>query len=307
VAEAVPNPAVAFQQIALNGSGSFHQDTGFVIDSWEWDLDNDGAYDDASGPTTTTSFPAVGDYPVGLRVTDNDSPEKSDTTTLIVRITTPPIAPTAQADGPYVLCPQVQPWFLDGTGSINPDEGQSEPGRPGDTIQSYEWELDGDGDFDDALGAQPDVTAFFQASGVGDYLVQLRVKDTTSTSFPSSGQPDLTDTDAAQVSVKDAADQICNCVDDLATTRAKDGKVQLNWTPIGTPSYNVYRGTVSGGPYLLVGNTTSQLSVFVDYGLTNGTTYYYVVRPYSSPAPGSGSETCQSNQTSATPTGRVRR
>jgi hypothetical protein len=293
VADAIPNPAVVGQIVTLDGSASFHQDAGKTIDSWEWDLDNDGVFD-VAGPVVTTSFAALGDYPVTLRVTDNGVPEESDETVLTVRVTIPPIAPTADADGPYVLCPQAQPWFLDGTGSVNPDEGQSEPGQPGDTIQTYAWELDGlDNDFDEAFGAQPDVTAFFQALGVGDYLIGLRVTDTTGTSFPSSGLGDLSDTDSAQVSVKDAADPACaSCVDDLTATPEGAG-IRLNWTDTGAVAYHVFRGTTAGGPYVFI--TALATTTYLDNDVVAGTTYYYVVRE----AALNGDELCQSNEASA--------
>jgi len=60
--------------------------------------------------------------------------------------------------------------------------------------------------------------------------------------------------------------------------RPKDGKVQLVWTYTGADSYNVYRGTTSGGPYSLIANTTSTYSTYLDSDVINGTTYYYVVR-----------------------------
>lgn len=303
VAQAIPNPGVVGQVITLDGSASYHQDSGKSIDSWEWDLNNDGVYD-ASGPVVTTSFAALADYPIKLRVTDNGTPEQSAETTVTVRITTPPVAPTADAGMPYTFCPQAQPWFLDGTGSVNPDEGVHEPGPyPGDTITQYAWNLDGDADFDDASGAQPDVTAYFTGKGPGAYLVQLRVTDNTALSFPSSGYGNLSDTASAQVFVKSATDPVCttSCVSNLAA-RAKLTKIQLTWTHVpGTHHYNVYRSTVSGGPYLFIGSTTSTYSTYLDNGpLTLGTTYYYVVRP----AQLNGNEICQSNQASAKPAAR---
>lgn len=300
VANAVPNPAVAGQTITLDGSASYHQDPTKAIDSWQWDLDNNGTFD-ATGPVVTRSFPAVADYPVKLRVTDNGTPEQFADTIITVRVTIPPIAPTADAGGPYTFCPNRTPWFLDGTKSINPDNGQSQPGYPGDFIKEYAWDLDGNGVFDNASGAQPNVTAFFTGKGQGSYLVQLRVTDNTAASFPGSGQPDLTDTDSAQVFVKSATDPVCttSCVNNLAA-RAKLSKIQLTWTHIaGTHHYNVYRSTTSGGPYLFIGSTTSTYSTYLDNGpLTVGTRYYYVVRP----AQLNGNETCQSNQASAIPT-----
>ena len=300
VAQAIPNPGVVGQMITLDGSRSYHQDAAKTIDSWEWDLDNDGIYD-VSGPVVATSFAAVGDYIVKLRVTDDAVPQKSAATIVMVRITTPPIAPTADAGGPYVFCPQSQPWFLDGSGSVNPDEGESEPGQPADTIQEYAWDMDGDGAFDDAIGAMPDMTAFFTAWGTGSYLIQLRVTDTTGTSFPSSGYGDLSDTAAAYVVVKEPGDSACACVDNL-TARAKSGKVQLTWTHTGANHYNVYRSTISGGPYVKIASTTSTYSTYLDATAVNGTTYYYVVRP----AAANTDELCQSNQVSATPSARLR-
>jgi hypothetical protein len=298
VAEAVPNPGVVGQTITLDGSGAFHQNPNLIIDSWDWDLDDDGDCDDASGPVVTTSYGALGNYNVTLCVTDDDDPEKSDQTTIVVLITVPPIEPTADADGPYAFCPQTQPWFLDGTGSVNPDEGVGEPGQPGDTIQEYAWELDGNASFNDALGPQPDVTALFTALGPGDYLIQLRVTDTTATSFPSSGMGDLSDTDSTEVRVRAGTDEACGCVDDLQTASGID-QITLSWTDTGAAGYNVYRATTSGGPYSFIGSTTD--SSYVDSDVIGGITYYYVVRE----AALSGVDLCQSNEATGEASGEL--
>jgi hypothetical protein len=303
VAKAIPNPGVVGQIITLDGSDSFHQDPAKSIVLWEWDLNNDAIFD-VSGVTATTSFPDLGNYPVTLRVTDNASPPKTTETIVTVLITTPPVAPTADAGGPYVFCPQSKPWFLDATKSINPDEGASLPGAPGDTIYGnvaqFAWDLDGDNSFDDAYGQQPDVTAFFESMGPGAYLVQLRVTDTSATSFPGVG-PDLFSISSGQVIVRAANDPACSCIRDLAA-RAKLNKVQLTWSYAGVAaSYNVYRSTISGGPYVKIANTTSSYCTYLDTGpLATGTTYYYVVRP----ALLNEDELCQSNQASARPVAR---
>jgi len=143
---------------------------------------------------------------------------------------------------------------------------------------------------------KPDVTTFFNGKGPGAYLVQLRVKDNSAASFPSAGV-DLTSTNAAQVFVKDALDPACaSCISNLSST-ARAGKVQLNWTHTTADHYDVYRGTVAGGPYTLIGTTQSTYSLYLDTTVQNGTTYYYMVRE----AAINNAEYCQSNETMATP------
>jgi PKD repeat protein len=41
------------------------------ITSLQWDLDGDGTFGDAAGPTATRVFPTAGTYPVALQVTDS--------------------------------------------------------------------------------------------------------------------------------------------------------------------------------------------------------------------------------------------
>jgi fibronectin type 3 domain-containing protein len=79
----------------------------------------------------------------------------------------------------------------------------------------------------------------------------------------------------------------------LAT--AGNGQVTLSWVaPLGATSYNLKRALVSGGPYTTIASLT--VTNYADTGLTNGTTYYYVVS-----AVRSGSESANSSETSATP------
>jgi uncharacterized repeat protein (TIGR03803 family) len=58
-----------------------------------------------------------------------------------------------------------------------------------------------------------------------------------------------------------------------------NAQVTLTWNPvIGATGYNVYRSTVSGGPYTLLGTTPTTLqTTYTDTGLVNGVTYYYVI------------------------------
>ncbi|HNX17535.1 MAG TPA: hypothetical protein PKM50_04295 [Methanoregula sp.] len=83
------------------------------------------------------------------------------------------------------------------------------------------------------------------------------------------------------------------CVDDLQAT-ASCNDVDLSWTDTGADHYNVYRGTVAGGPYVFVASVTG--TDYEDSDVTSGTTYYYVIREVDA----AGSEICQSNEATAT-------
>jgi len=82
----------------------------------------------------------------------------------------------------------------------------------------------------------------------------------------------------------------------LAAT-AGNQQVSLTWgASSGAAGYNVKRGTASGGPYTQAANPTG--ASYMDSGLTNGTTYYYVVS-----AVNTAGESANSSQASATPAG----
>jgi cellulose 1,4-beta-cellobiosidase len=74
-----------------------------------------------------------------------------------------------------------------------------------------------------------------------------------------------------------------------------NAQVALSWNASsGASSYHVKRATVAGGPYTTV---TSPISTsYTDTGLTNGTTYYYVVT-----AVNAAGESGNSSEVSATP------
>ena len=80
----------------------------------------------------------------------------------------------------------------------------------------------------------------------------------------------------------------------LAAT-AGNTQANLTWDPsTGATSYHVKRATSNGGPYTQI--AAAATSAFTDTGLTNGTTYYYVVS-----ATNSAGESSNSNQAVAVP------
>ncbi|WEL19067.1 PKD domain-containing protein [Candidatus Nanohalococcus occultus] len=72
-----PGQEVTFTADASDSDGS--------IQSIEWDLDDDGAFDDATGETAKRSFSSEGDYKVTVRATDDDGAENTISDTVMVR------------------------------------------------------------------------------------------------------------------------------------------------------------------------------------------------------------------------------
>jgi len=79
------------------------------------------------------------------------------------------------------------------------------------------------------------------------------------------------------------------------TSTAGNAQVSLSWSAsAGASSYNLYRGTSSGGETLLQSGIAG--TSFIDTSVSNGTTYFYEVT-----AVNAGGESLASNETSARP------
>lgn len=80
------------------------------------------------------------------------------------------------------------------------------------------------------------------------------------------------------------------------TATAGDSQVTIQWGNAFTASgYNVKRAETAGGPYTSIASNITE-ATFTNTGLTNGTTYYYVVS-----AVNVAGESANSNEASATP------
>ncbi|RZB38211.1 MAG: hypothetical protein SRB2_00557 [Desulfobacteraceae bacterium Eth-SRB2] len=171
------------QDIHLDASCSFHPDITRHIVSYEWDLDNDGQFDDATGRTATIvgGFSTEGYHPVSVRVTDDNPVNLGGPQTSIypceIYVHPPPHCPHAFAGGPYIGWVNT-PVTLDASASWDPDNPP---------IDKYEWDLDNDGLFgtedsdcfgesSDAVGVNPQWTWAAPYTGV----IGLRVTDAPS-------------------------------------------------------------------------------------------------------------------------------
>ena len=123
------------------------------IVSWNWDLDNDGGFDDATGASINGILPSSGSFPVGLEVTT----DLAETATVYQNVVVNPF-PNASFVANDV-CKGV-PTTLTNTSTI----------ASGSNV-SWNWDLDNDGFFDDATGQV--VSYDFQNSGT--YTAGLQV------------------------------------------------------------------------------------------------------------------------------------
>jgi len=105
---------------------------------------------------------------------------------------------------------------------------------------------------------------------------------------------------SAQVSATPYADTTPPAVPTGLSAAPGQGTVSLNWNDNGEgdlAGYNIYRSTVSGGPYTKQNGPLLTSSAYIDNNVTNGTTYYYVVTAVDASTNQSG----YSSQVSATP------
>jgi hypothetical protein len=80
-------------------------------------------------------------------------------------------------------------------------------------------------------------------------------------------------------------------------TAAITHSVSLSWdaSTSTVAGYNIYRGTVSGGPYSKINSSADENTSYTDSSVQSGTTYYYVTTSVDN----SGDESVNSNQVSA--------
>ena len=138
---------------------STSRDPDGVIQSHAWDLDADGNFDDGTQSTARRSFRSPGAHLVQLEVTDNGGDSAVAKAFVTVVANRPPIAafsyePTQPVAGQPIVF-------------------SSRSSDPDGSLAGLEWDLDGDGQFDDAAGGI--VQAAYPAAG--SYTVSLRATD----------------------------------------------------------------------------------------------------------------------------------
>lgn len=166
--------AAPLQEITFDASGSSHGRPDRQIVSYQWDF-GDGHIENTELPVVTHAFQQFGTYQVTVTVVDDNTPPRTDTASVLVQVDQGNQQPVAMPGGPYRL-EQGQPLRLDASASYDPDAAV------GDRVVEYAWDLDNDGQFDNAVGSEPvielpwDAVAGFFPLGVAS-PIGLRVTD----------------------------------------------------------------------------------------------------------------------------------
>jgi PKD repeat protein len=141
-----------------------------------WDLDADGDYDDATGPSVQHTYPAAGDYPVRVRASDGRGGVRTVlfTVGVIAEAGRSPVIQSIQVP------PSVRPgrqvairvFAWDPDMSLNPYPGNLQ----GVTLA---FDLDGDGEFDDTPAVADDMGGYTWTFAATPVTVRVRAKDAT--------------------------------------------------------------------------------------------------------------------------------
>jgi PKD repeat protein len=157
VIDIAPAAPLVGEEVTFSSGSS---DPDGTITSLAWALDSDGAFDDGTTGTVKRTYTEPGDYPVKLRVRDNDGGETTVNRTITVGNRAPTaafsFAPAAPLVGEEVTL----------TSSSEDADG---------TIARQDWDLDGDGDFADDATEGATATTTFSTGGL--HVVGLRVTD----------------------------------------------------------------------------------------------------------------------------------
>ena len=158
-------PGTVCVDITFSTVGSHDPDGGEIEEYW-WDWDNDGTYDEEGSPIIH-SWDVPGEYPVMLKVIDDEGEEGFLASPLIVEVLNLPpkamaVAPDA-VDGKWWVNALLQ---FDGSGSFDTD-------CDGESITKFEWNFYGEGPYWVDVGPTP--TFMYDYAGI--YDVQLMVTD----------------------------------------------------------------------------------------------------------------------------------
>jgi hypothetical protein len=163
--------------VTLDASRSAEPDADGAITRYEWDLDGDGAYDDATGATVTTAFGDQGTYPVGLRVTDDQGAQATVTAQVAVANVAPAVGSISAPVAPVAV-----------NATVSVSAAFTDPGLRDTHTAVWDWN-DGSTSAGTVLESAKTVsgTHVYQTAGV--YRIRLTVTDKDGAAGTALSQP----------------------------------------------------------------------------------------------------------------------
>lgn len=153
----VSSPAVVNSPVLLDAGRSSDPNNDPL--TYSWDLNGDQTYGDAGGAEQSVSYPGPGTYRVGVQVSDGHGGLSTAVGSITVTTNHPPVVSFTNAPA--------QP------AARAPVTFTAKASDPDGTVAKIEWDLDGDGQFDNGSG--PKTTWSFPAAG--SYIVAVRATD----------------------------------------------------------------------------------------------------------------------------------
>ena len=241
-------------QVAFTGTG-YDPDGSIILH--EWDFNGDSVYDFSSenNGAAEHSYPDAGIYNAVFRVTDNSYQQAADYST-IIRVGR--LTATATAD----LTSGTAPLIVHFSGSYNdPIDG---------FVDSFQWDLDGDGTFDSYSETTSDIVHTF--SDAGTYTINLKVTDGAFADISDSLTITVQQaTPTVQLSAVPSSGQVPLHVDFSAATDDPDGRIVLyQWDMDGDGTYDLHSTTddIASYVYTTVGQYNATVRITDNDGNT---------------------------------------
>jgi gliding motility-associated-like protein len=230
---------------------------GSTVTNWNWDLDADGQFDDAFGPSINFQFNTAGNFNVGLQIVTDQS--ETAAAYKIITVNAVPTADFTAAD----VC--------EGTTTLLEDQSTITSG----TIVTWQWDLDNDGLYDNATGSS--ITTNF--GNAGTYIVGLQVTSDAGCQSTTSENVTVDPMPTVAFSVEDV------CLGDqtefTAISTVSSGLVTgYDWELNGNNFFDDATGTTASTQFISDGNYQIGLQVTSDQGCVNDTFQLTTIAPF---------------------------
>ncbi|MFC1712146.1 NosD domain-containing protein [Candidatus Poribacteria bacterium] len=150
--------------ITFDGSGSSDPDGSIV--SYEWDLDDDGEYDDATGPSPSNTWDDDYSGNIGLKVTDDAGATNTDSTTVAIDNAPPTVGNITAEVNPVSL-----------GSDLNVSADFTDPGILDTHTVEWDWEDGGSPTTSTVTNGSGTASGSHTYADVGVYEVTLTVTD----------------------------------------------------------------------------------------------------------------------------------